>query len=172
MKTKHVLLVDGYNMIGDWPELQELKQLSLVQARVRLIERMKEYEAHTKWKIIIVFDAHLQRGKEKRELDGRVEVIYTRQHETADEKIERLSQELKSRTTQIYVATSDSVEQWVIFGQGALRKSAREMQLELEQMDRAVTKRVEKMKVYTPVTKIPMSDEVAETLERWRRGLK
>ncbi|HSP20821.1 MAG TPA: NYN domain-containing protein, partial [Planococcus sp. (in: firmicutes)] len=35
-----ILLVDGYNIIGDWPELQKLKKDSLADARDRLVERM------------------------------------------------------------------------------------------------------------------------------------
>lgn len=55
---------------------------------------------------------------------SRVEVIFTRKNQTADEKIEQLAIELRNINTQIYVATSDYTEQWVIFAQGALRKSA------------------------------------------------
>ena len=61
-----------------------------------------------------------------------MEVIYTRKNEIADERIEKLTQELSGRRVQIYVATSDMTEQRVIFGQGALRKSARELEIEMD----------------------------------------
>ena len=63
---KDILLVDGYNIIGAWPELRELKHKNLAEARDRLIERMAEYKAHTGWRVIVLFDAHLMRGIEKK----------------------------------------------------------------------------------------------------------
>lgn len=57
-----ILLVDGYNIIGDWVELQELKKERLADARDRLIERMAEYRGYKGWRVIIVFDAHLVPG--------------------------------------------------------------------------------------------------------------
>lgn len=38
-----ILIVDGYNMIGAWPELQKLKNKDLAAARDLLIEKMAEY---------------------------------------------------------------------------------------------------------------------------------
>ena len=66
-------------------------------------------------------------GIEKKIKNHKVEVIFTRENETADERIEKLAKSLNNVKTQIHVATSDYTEQWVIFGQGALRKSAREL---------------------------------------------
>lgn len=71
-------------------------------------------------------------------------MIYTKSEETADERIEKLANELNSRTTQIYVATSDFTEQWAIFGQGALRISARELLEEVLDTERKIEKKVEK----------------------------
>ena len=68
-----------------------------------------------------------------------VKVIYTKEKETADERIERLVKELKRVQRKIYVATSDHTEQWVVFGQGALRKSARELLLELQNLESKIT---------------------------------
>ena len=64
MKTD-ILLVDGYNIIGAWEELGGMKAERLADARDRLIERMAEYKAHTGWRVIIVFDAHLVPGLKK-----------------------------------------------------------------------------------------------------------
>ena len=41
---KNILIVDGYNIIGAWPELRVLKNRDLSAARDRLIEIMAEYK--------------------------------------------------------------------------------------------------------------------------------
>lgn len=61
-----ILLVDGYNIIGAWPDLQKLKdENNLEDARKILINKMAEYQAYTGMKVIVVFDAHLVKGIEK-----------------------------------------------------------------------------------------------------------
>lgn len=168
----NILLVDGYNIIGDWVELQELKKDKLANARDRLIERMAEYHSYKGWRVIIVFDAHLVPGIEAKNLHHDVEVIYTKESETADERIEKLATSLHTRRDQIYVATSDLTEQWVIFGKGALRISARELEIEMTEIQENITKKVKEIQEQRGISKIPLSGEVAEIFEKWRRGLK
>ena len=90
---------------------------------------MAEYQAYTGNRVMIVFDAYDVQGIERKYKNYKVEVIFTKENETADERIEKLAIALNNRKTQIHVATSDYTEQWAIFGQGALRKSARELLL-------------------------------------------
>ena len=149
-----------------------MKTKRLADARDRLIERMAEYKAHTGWRVIVVFDAHLVPGIEKRKRRHNVEVVFTRENETADERIEKLVSELGGRRVQIHVATSDLTEQWVIFAQGALRKSARELEIEMNEIDKLITVKVKEIQEQRPFSKIPLSDEVAEIFEKWRRGMK
>ncbi|PLR65801.1 MULTISPECIES: NYN domain-containing protein [Bacillaceae] len=165
-----ILLVDGYNIIGAWANLQSLKKENLSEARDLLIQKMAEYQAYTGFRVIVVFDAHQVKGIEKKQKNHRVEVIYTRENETADERIEKLAISLSNIKTQIHVATSDFTEQWAIFGQGALRKSARELLNEVEAIEKRIQKRVEKIKVNSPQSKIPIADDVLEMFEKWRRG--
>lgn len=165
-----ILLVDGYNIIGAWPELRELKNKDLAAARDRLIERMAEYQAYSGYRVIVVFDAHFVKGTEKKYKNYKVEVIFTRNNETADECIEKLAISLNNRKTQIHVATSDFTEQWAIFGQGALRKSARELLIEMNSVEKKIEKKVQKIQENSPTSKIPLSSEVAEIFEKWRRG--
>ncbi|WP_044895178.1 NYN domain-containing protein [Bacillus alveayuensis] len=167
-----ILIVDGYNIIGAWPELRELKEHDLASARDLLIAKMAEYQAFTGYKVIIVFDAHLVQGIEKKYKDHQVEVIFTRENETADERIEKLAKSLNNIRTQIYVATSDYTEQWAIFGQGALRKSARELLIEMQSIEKSIERKVKKIQEKKPLSKIPLSDEVARIFEKWRRGEK
>jgi len=120
--------------------------------------------------VIVIFDAHQVKGIEKKQKNHRVEVIYTRENETADERIEKLAISLNNIKTQIHVATSDFTEQWAIFGQGALRKSARELLNEVEAIEKRIQKRVEKIKVNSPQSKILIADDVLKMFEKWRRG--
>lgn len=167
-----ILLVDGYNIIGAWSELRVLKQEKLLDARDRLIELMAEYKAFTGIRVIVVFDAHLVPGIENKQKQSDVEVIFTRENEIADERIEKLTKELSGRRVQIHVATSDMTEQRVIFGQGALRKSARELEIEMIAITSNITKKVRHIQEEKPSSRIELTAEVAEIFEKWRRGMK
>lgn len=167
-----ILIVDGYNIIGAWPELNVLKNKDLAAARDALVEKMAEYQGYSSYRVIIVFDAHFVRGTQKKYKNYKVEVIFTKENESADELIEKMAIELNNRKTQIYVATSDFTEQWAIFGQGALRKSARELLIEMQGMESDIGKKVKKIKEKKPVAKIPLTKEVEEIFEKWRRGEK
>lgn len=167
-----VLIVDGYNMIGDWPELQALRNKDLGQARDLLIEKMAEYKAYSGDRVIIVFDAHLVHGIEKKNKNHKVEIVFTRENETADERIEKLTQEVKNVRTQVYVATSDYTEQRTIFAQGALRMSARELRIEVNNIEKEIQKELENHEQVNYKPKIPIRKEVLDVFEKWRRGEK
>ncbi|WP_079513644.1 NYN domain-containing protein [Rossellomorea marisflavi] len=165
-----ILLVDGYNIIGAWHELNELKKKDLSAARDRLVEQMAEYQGYTGYRVIVIFDAYYVQGIARKYNNYKVEVIFTKENETADERIEKLAIELNNIKTQIHVATSDFTEQWAIFGQGALRKSARELLNEVNAIGKKIEKKVRNSTDRKPPTKIPLSNEVAEIFEKWRRG--
>lgn len=167
-----ILIVDGYNMIGAWKELRPLRDSDFEEARNRLIELMAEYKAAMGYRVIVVFDAHLVPGVEQMYVHNAVEVIYTRKNETADERIEKLTSELKGRKKQIYVATSDMTEQNVIFGQGALRKSARELEIEMQIIQSQISSNVKTIKEVRPASRINLPKEIELEFEKWRRGLK
>ncbi|WP_342558287.1 NYN domain-containing protein [Metasolibacillus sp. FSL K6-0083] len=169
---QNVLLVDGYNMIGAWAELRPLRDKSLEDARDRLVELLAEYKATMGWRVIIVFDAYLVPGTEKLYMKHDVEVLFTRKNETADERIEKLTNELKGRKVQIHVATSDMTEQNVVFGQGALRKSARELEIEIQIVQTKISSKVKKTQIEKPASRISLSKDVELAFEKWRRGLK
>ncbi|WP_416148161.1 NYN domain-containing protein [Salipaludibacillus sp. HK11] len=167
---RKVLLVDGYNIIGDWPELRELQMTDLAGARDLLVEKMAEYQAYTGTEVTVIFDAHMVVGLGKNYQNYDLNIIYTREKETADERIERMVIELKRIDRQIYVATSDFVEQRVIFASGAYRKSARELLTEMKQIERGIEKEVLQTKKAKTKTKLPITEEMAEIFEKWRRG--
>lgn len=165
-----ILSVDGYNIIGAWPELQELKKKDLAQARDRLVEILADYKGYTGIHIIVVFDAYIAKGKESKYKNYDIDIIFTKENETADEKIEKLASELVSRTTKVFVATSDSTEQWTIFGQGAFRKSARELYIEVKDIEKQIENELKEIEVKQPASKIELPKEIADLFEKLRRG--
>ena len=165
-----ILVVDGYNIIGAWPDLRILRDQDLAAARDRLIEMMAEYQGFSGHQVIIVFDAYYVQGTEKKYKNSKVDVIFTKENETADECIERLASKLIKINTRVYVATSDYTEQRTIFAQGAYRKSARELLQEMELVEQEIEKKVIQTKEEQPGSRIPLSREVSEIFEKWRRG--
>ncbi|KEO81717.1 NYN domain-containing protein [Tumebacillus flagellatus] len=168
---REVLIVDGYNIIGDWPELRALKAQSLEAARDQLLDDLKEYRAITGREVIVVFDAHLKRGGQTEERVGGVQLLYTKELETADELIERLVYELEREKVRrhIFVATSDYVEQQVTFGGGALRISARELRIDVQEAKKEIEERVEDLTPGSNRLGNHLSPEVREMFEKWRR---
>jgi predicted RNA-binding protein with PIN domain len=119
--------VDGYNIINSWPELKAIQEDSLEGAREKLIELLQNYRAYQGIRVVLVFDAHLVKGSmEKHEFTGGLEVVYTKENETADAYIERYADET-GRLYDILVASSDWLIQQVVLGRGAARISAREL---------------------------------------------
>jgi len=168
--TMDVLVVDGYNVIGAWDELNKLKLKDIGQARNRLIELLAEYKAFTGNRVIVVFDALYVKGVESRKSKNNVEVIYTKENETADECIERLVKSLKNVKNQVYVATSDYMEQRTIFSRGALRISARELFIEINSIEDSIQDQLIERNKKSPKLQIPMEKKVLEKFEKWRRG--
>ena len=132
------LLVDGYNIIFAWDELKKLSQKSLDLARSALIHRLCNYQGFSGVKIILVFDAYkVKKNPGTVEEYGEVSVVYTKEAETADSYIERVSHEL-SKTNRVRVATSDGSEQMIILGNGALRVPAAAFHKELGDAEKAI----------------------------------
>ena len=165
-----VLVVDGYNVIGAWEELDRLKRKNIGLARDRLLEILSEYQAFTGNRVVIVFDALYVKGMESKKAENNVEIIYTKEEETADECIEKLVKTLKNVKNQVYVATSDYMEQRTIFSRGALRISARELLAEIETMDTDIDEQIEIQTKYRPKSTIPIQEHVLRQFEKWRRG--
>lgn len=169
-RREDALLVDGYNMIGAWPELARLKEKSLEEARDRLLELLADYQGFTGMQIVVVFDAHQVPGVGSSFKQYRIGVVFTREKETADACIERLASEMAMRSRNLYVATSDQVEQRVAFGKGALRVSARELLVDIGQNRKEIEKVLERPKNKRNELDNNLSLDVRMKLERWRRG--
>lgn len=140
------LFVDGYNIINSWDNLIKLKNISLEEAREALVNDMIEFSHTTKEHVILVFDAYLVKksGGKTYHRDG-IDIIYTKEFETADHYIERELDEI-GRLTNVRVATSDNVEQQIILSRGGTRISARELQAEVENSKNKVELVAKKLK--------------------------
>ena len=135
---ENYLLVDGYNVIFAWDNLKKLSETSLEFARDELIRILSNYQGFIKCKIIIVFDAYKVKGnKGEIETFDNITVVYTKEAETADMYIEKVTKEL-GKLYNVRVATSDNVEQIIVLGHGALRLSARALQEEVLQVEKAI----------------------------------
>ena len=130
---RKVLLVDGYNILHAWPELYHEAGTSLESARERLVGILQEYQGYSGQEIILVFDSHMKPGDRQHHQEGKLQLVYTRRFETADQYIERTADKLADDPrVQLRVATSDALEQIVVLGRGAVRMSARELWEEVQ----------------------------------------
>ena len=127
MSAEEYLLVDGYNIIYAWPELEELAKESMEAARLRLMDRLSNYQPMRKCHIMVVFDAYRVKGRrESVQEHHNIRVVFTGEAQTADQFIEKFAHTYK-RDYRITVATSDGMEQIIIRGAGAHLLSARDL---------------------------------------------
>lgn len=131
-KKRGYLIVDGYNVIFAWDELRELAQSGLDLARRRLTDILVSCRGFTQNETVLVFDAYrVPGGAGAKEDVGGVHVVFTKQGETADAYIERLTHDI-GRNFAVRVVTSDSLIQLSALRAGVLRVSAREFREETD----------------------------------------
>ena len=131
VSEKEYLLIDGYNIVFAWEDLRELAIKDIMAARDKLIDLIVDFAGFRKEHVILVFDAYKVRGGRGEVIHvGGIDVIYTKEAETADLYIEKAAHELSKRY-KVTVATSDAVEQVIIYGAGAYRMSAQNLLEEL-----------------------------------------
>ncbi len=129
---KQYLLVDGYNVIFAWPKLNEMAKDNLDGARLKLMDILANYQGYRGMTLILVFDAYKVKGNHGSvEKYHNIYVVYTREAQTADAYIEKTVHEI-GKTERVTVATSDGLEQTIVFGEGAVRMSARELSEEVK----------------------------------------
>ncbi len=130
------ILVDGYNVIHAWPELKDLAKDNLDGARFRLLDMMCNYQGYKKCLLIVVFDAYqVKQNLGSSEQYHNIHVVYTKESQTADMYIERVTHEMADQY-HITVVTSDALEQLIVTGAGAYRMSSRELKLDLERLNK------------------------------------
>lgn len=166
------LLVDGYNIIFAWQELNELAQHNIDSARDKLMDIMCNYQGAKKVNLILVFDAYKVSGGQGEVFDyHNIHVVYTKEAETADQYIEKVTHEL-SRKYQVTVATSDRLEQMIIWGAGARRISAPGFYEEVMNTIQEVRENIEREKPKNKnYLKDNLSRETYEELEKIKQNL-
>ena len=135
---KEYLLVDGYNIIFAWEELNELAKASIDAARNKLMDILSNYQGFIGCTLILVFDAYKVKGNQGEvQKYHNIYVVYTKEAETADHYIEKTTHEI-GRKYKVTVATSDALEQVIVMGQGAYRISARDFYEEVERTEKQI----------------------------------
>lgn len=170
---KEYLLVDGYNIIFAWEDLNELSKINIESARNKLMDRLSNYQGYKKMTLILVFDAYKVKGNPGSVMKyHNIYVVYTKEAETADQYIEKTVHEI-GRKYQVTVATSDALEQVIILGQGGNRLSAANLLEEVEAVEAEISKKVKKE---SPKEKNYLFDhldeEMADLMEEVRLGKK
>lgn len=146
IKREKYLLVDGYNVIFAWEELNELAKVNIDGARGRLMDILCDYQGIRKCHLIVVFDAYRVKGHPTEISDyHNIQVVYTKEAETADQFIEKFAHE-NGRKYDVTVATSDGLEQIIIRGQGCGLISAREFEKEVASVKKGVVSRLQEQK--------------------------
>ena len=137
------LLVDGYNVIFAWEELKKLSENNIEGARNKLIEILSNYQGYKDCEVILVFDAYRVKGNREIEKVGNINIVYTKEAETADMYIEKVTHKL-AKNHKVRVVTSDALEQMIILGSGALRVSSRMFYEEVLSVEREIKEIIEK----------------------------
>ncbi len=141
------LLVDGYNIIFAWDELNRLAAQDIAAARIVLTGILSNYQGFRKNRVILVFDAYKVKGNPGSvETVNGIKVVYTREAQTADAYIERATYELR-KERRVRVATSDNLERVIILGHGAMRVSAAAFHAEVEAANGEISALIERYNV-------------------------
>jgi uncharacterized protein len=166
------VFVDGYNVISSWQELREIKIYSLEAARQKLIDLLQNYATFRGYRVVIVFDAHMVSGslQKKEKITDNLAVVYTKEGETADSYIEKTIDSM-GRRKEVFVVTSDSLEQQLAFQRGASRVSSLEFYFEVREAEEKIRVRTEKK--YSEKRHLledRIQKDVLEKLEKIRRS--
>jgi predicted RNA-binding protein with PIN domain len=114
------ILVDGYSLLHNWPELAPGKPRHSAAAREELISRLTQYNDACGTPITIVFDgAGTQPEPRATRPRGGVEVLYSRAGQTADQMIERATHRLLDYG-EVLVVTDDFAERDTVLALGGM----------------------------------------------------
>ncbi|CAM5320008.1 NYN domain-containing protein OS=Lysinibacillus sphaericus OX=1421 GN=LS41612_01020 PE=4 SV=1 [Lysinibacillus sphaericus] len=89
------------------------------------------------------------------------------------ERIEKMTQELKKQDIFKFTWRLPIwLNKVLFFGNGALRKSARELEIDLSIIQHKISHDVKRKQDSKPPSRIELKPDVALAFEKWRRGLK
>ena len=138
--------MDGYNVIFAWEELKALAAVNLDSAREAFLDILINYQGYRKMGILVVFDGYKVKGNPGTQMkQAGLDVVYTKEAETADRFIEKTIYEL-GRKYKITVVTSDRLVQMAAMGDGAVRMSAREFYQEVMAVSEEIRQKLQKQR--------------------------
>ncbi len=174
-RRKEYLLVDGYNVLHANPETKELLEINLEAARNVLMDVLCNYQGFKRYEVILVFDAYKVKGNQGEIVKyHNINVVYTKEAETADHYIERTAHEI-GKNYDVTVVTSDGVEQVIIRGAGCNLMSSREFWVDVETTEAQISEQIEEnsaKKRYADRNYLfnYLDDDLLEEMERIRLG--
>jgi len=170
-RQEEYLLVDGYNIIFSWDELNEMSKTNIAAARQKLMDVLCNYQGFKKCTLILVFDAYKVEGFQGEvQKYHNIHVVYTKEAETADQYIEKTVHQI-AKKYKVTVATSDATEQVIIWGAGAMRMSAQGLLQEVQETNKEIRRLLDEVKKPGKESMLKgLPPEVAELLEEVRLG--
>lgn len=120
-----LLIIDGYNLIHQDPELESTIHHSLENARKKLVNKVARIAPELARNCVIVFDGKASGRGVQRSKEGTVELVFAPSHQTADAIIERITHSA-IKPERICVVTSDRTEQMTVSSSGAHIMSCRQ----------------------------------------------
>jgi predicted RNA-binding protein with PIN domain len=145
--SQAILLVDGYNVVGVWHELRQVRDRDgLEESRRRLVEVLTNYSAFQGFDTQVIFDAQYRDGATNREVvTPNLCIHYTDFGQTADTFIEKacasFRHDLRKFHQRLIVATSDRAQQLTVVGFGAEWMSAERLAADIESVARRVQRK-------------------------------
>jgi len=117
------ILVDGYSLLHNWPELAPGQPRHSAAARDELIHRLTLYRDAISTPITIFFDgAGAQPGTPAALSTPEVEVLYSREGHTADDMIERATHRFGAYG-EVLTVTDDQAERDTVISLGGMASS-------------------------------------------------
>ena len=133
MKTKKLIIIDGYNILNAWEKYKPFLKLSFENARNELIYDMGEFSKLIGIDLLLVFDAYKIHFKGSSEVIKGIEVVYTKQNETADQFIEKKLDEI-GRKISVSVGTDDTLIQKLVTQRGGIVLTSKELLFRYENL--------------------------------------
>jgi uncharacterized protein len=172
-----LLLIDGYNIVGAWAELKQMRDdRGLEEARRQLVEMLMGFASFHAYDTQIIFDAHFQDTPGSREIVTKfVSIYYTNSGQTADTYIEKTCADFRHESRKfeqrLIVATNDNAQRLTVIGYGAEWLSADRLANEVELANIQGRKR-QKSEAQRPTGRLMnrLDPEAQAKLDRLRYG--
>ncbi len=117
------ILVDGYSLLHNWPELAPGQQRHSAAARDELIHRLTQYQDAVGTPITIFFDGGgAPVGVPRPVSSPQLEILYSRRGQTADDMIERATHRFQDYG-EVLAVTDDIAERETVLSLGGMASS-------------------------------------------------